>query len=227
MRASELEPHLTRGHHPVAGLGRALAAGLVLQGVLAILCAGLRPLGVEVLEGFEEFATAYRLTRAAAVGLFLPLAWLWIVWMGRMRANLRALSGDVVGRAHDLPGLPERLTLDDDEVLDLARDWSQDTLAEVFESVETMADAAELRHGPRGVRPLDRVVVLTWLLGGLGLALFVVCDALGLFSDAGPLLPLVPEPALFLVWGAGALLTAATVRRTTRWQRIALPRRAR
>jgi len=227
MTPSELEPHLTRGHHPVAGLGRALVAGLVLQGALAILCAGLRPMGVEALEGLEEFATAYRLARTSAVGLFLPLVWLWIVWMGRMRANLRALNDEVVGRAHDLPDGPERMPRHDLDAQDMAVDWAVSTLAETFESVETMADAVERRHGPRGVRALDRAVVWTWLLGGLGLALFVVCDALGMFSEAGPLLPHVPVPALFLVWGAGALLTAATVRRTTRWQRIALPRRAR
>lgn len=221
MAGSELHPHLARGHHPIRGVARLLAAGLAAQALLALLCAVLAPLGAEVQRGAEEFASAYRAAHWAALLAFLPLLALWLVWLARVRANLRAVTGDVVGPAHVWPDLSEGVPLDGEDALQLARD----VVLETAEGFSTIADGVERRRGTGAVRALDVAVFWTWLLGGLALAGIAILDVLERDPASESLFASAPMPVLYLLWGAGALLTAVVVRRVTRLQMLALPRR--
>lgn len=228
MQSSELRAHTSRGPHSIEGPGRWLVRGLVLEGVLACLCAGLHPFGVELQRGFEDFVPALRIARWTTLAFALPVAWLGIVWLGRVRANQPALSGDVVGPAHYLPDLSGlfsggsmRSTLVE------AKQQVEETLFEAGDSLATLTSAVERRHGKRAVRRFDVHLTLAWLIGCGFLALFALLRAFGWqASDAAPFLR-VPLPLVYLAWGLGSLWTAAVVHRITRWQVLALPPRMR
>lgn len=230
MDSSEHIPLRTRGPHAIEGLGRWLSRVLVLLGVLTCLCAGLQPFGVQVQRGFEEFATALRISRATAAVLALPAVWLGIVWLGRVRANQRAVTGDVVGPAHYLPdyfdlsgdaGAPSQAG-----AAGLAQEVRVQ-LSEVVDEVATITSAVERRHGKDAVRPFDVFVILSWLVACALLAFLALGRAFELDLGLESSLPDVPPALLYLACGLGALWTAAVVRRITRWQVQALPPRAR
>lgn len=227
MESSAHVPPQTRPPHAIEGLGRWLVRLLLLLGVLTCLCAGLQPFGAQVQRGFEDFASALRIARAAAAVLVLPVIWLGMVWLGRVRANLRAVTGEVVGRAHYLPDLSVLLDASQGGGSAGAAEEVREQVHEAVDGLTTITSAVERRHGADAVRPFDVFVTLAWLCACALLAFLALGRAFDLRLGEEWTLPSLPPALLYLAFGVGALWTAAVVRRITRWQVLALPLRAR